>query len=108
MKTRKELNELPADAYLNPENFRTPHWPNRPLHALEQYNTGLEYGKKFDIHIGYEGAWGGVNGSVLGSHTTLTTYEVIVYHSDTDELLRGLLDSGARITVYRRDGSTKV
>jgi hypothetical protein len=85
----------PADAFLNPDNFRTG-W-DRPGYAEEQYATGLRIGRENErIHISVTGVWGA---SRPGS--SLSSYETIGGHANTADLLRGFLDSGCPIVVYR-------
>ena len=46
----------------------------------------------------------GVWGAQLKDGSHLSSYEVLGYHACTADLLRGLLDSGVPIRVYRRHG----
>jgi hypothetical protein len=94
-----EIEKLPAEAFLNPNNFTTDWDKMSPGYAEEQYQTGLKYGKECSkITISERGVWGGTlkNGGYLSS------YEGIGYHSCTSHLLKGFLDSGVEIHVYRR------
>jgi hypothetical protein len=102
MASYSELERLPAEAYLNPDNFRT-EYDGRVLgKAEEQYQAGLEYGRNATrISLSYKGVWGASmkNGAMVSS------YEGIGYHAETAALLKGFLDSGCAIVVYRSSDS---
>lgn len=106
MKPYSELNAMPASAFLNPDNFITD-WDRlypRSEYKAEQYAKGLAHGKDAEyIIISANSTWG----AKLKNGGYLTAYEGIGYHSHTASLLRGFLDSGAKILVYR-DGSEAV
>lgn len=95
------LKRLPAEAYLDPDNFRTPTdgWP-KAGYAEAQYAKALEMGRAGGtLHISVGSTWSFAHAN--GAHTT--AYEGIGYHSCTHDLLRGFLDSGCGITVHRFD-----
>lgn len=105
MKTRpyKELSELPAESYLNPDNFVTEFDTKMPNeeYAKKQYEDGLAIGKEYGaIFINYKSVW---SAAMLGSGLTnsLSSSEGIGYHRNTKELLQGFIDSKAEITVAR-------
>jgi hypothetical protein len=98
--TYAHLQALPPGAYLVPENFRTL-WDDRnPARAAEQYNKGLKIGREAiafggHVSIACNGTWGA---AAAGS---ISSYEGIGYHGETAALLRGFIDSGCTIVVYR-------
>lgn len=103
--TREELEALPPEAYLSPDNFRTDfdgagsHTPER------QYRVGYGIGlTSAEVQISESSTW---SASCLQSGTR-TSYEKIGYHAGTADLLRGFLASGVRIVVYRRGSGGKV
>jgi hypothetical protein len=90
-----ELERLDYSEYLNWQKFDTPQ--DTPDRGKSQYEKGLAYGREAEfITLSYKGVWGCVKGN-----STVTSYEGIGYHSNTKELLRGFIDSGAVIVVYR-------
>lgn len=101
----KTLNAMPAFAFLTPVLFITD-WDNiNPHKAKEQYNKGVEVGNNAkSVHIAADGTWG----ASMKDGSSLTSYEGIGYHAHTASLLEGFLASGAKITVYRRNGESKV
>jgi hypothetical protein len=114
----EELENLPPEAYLDPKNFvsdydhievKSKKHPNMTF-AQEQYLKGLEYGKDFKIiHINPRSVWnaGAFNSEdkipdhIEYNKSVLCSSEGIGYHRDTSEVLRGFLDSGAKIVVHR-------
>jgi hypothetical protein len=85
----------PADAFLNPELFRTP--SDNPVYGEEQFREGKATADAWEVvSIGISGVWGA---SREGS--SLTSYERIGYHANTADLLRGFLAGSARVVVYR-------
>jgi hypothetical protein len=95
----KELSELSAEAYLDPKNFITDYDKTLDDYAKEQYEKGLNTGKEFAlISIGASSVW---SASMNGRGSLLSSYEGIGYHSCTADLLRGFLDSPAKVVVYR-------
>lgn len=101
--TYAELSAKPASDYLNPANFQTAMDGAPPAsYRAEQYRKGLEFGKNAEyIAIAANSVWGGRTKD--GGH--VSSCEGIGYHSCTAELLRGFLESGAPLFVYRIDGS---
>ena len=99
MKSYAELSALPAEAYLNPNNFVTD-WDNiNPAQAKKQYEEGLRIGREANtIVIATNSVWS----ASLKNGAALTSYEGIGYHAHTASLLKGFLDSGAKVVVYRR------
>jgi len=96
----KQLSELPAEAYKDPKNFITDFDSrNSDDYAKQQYNHGLETGKEFRlITINANSVW---SASMNSQGSLLSSYEGIGYHSCTADLLRGFLDSPAKVVVYR-------
>ena len=90
----------------------SPHMKNCPLpnpealktsldrdddYAEKQYNKGLLYGNEAEyVYITPTGTWAvkTVDGGFISS------YEVLGYHRSTRELLKGFIDSGAKIVSY--------
>jgi hypothetical protein len=99
MKPYSELNAMPAESFLNPSLFGWPTPCVEPTgYALEQYNKGLAIGQKsLSVHIACNSTWGGSGKN--GGQTS--SYEGIGYHAGTGWLLKGFLDSGVPIVVYR-------
>lgn len=96
-----ELNALAPEEFLNWEQFTTP-FDNANNHAYrkDQYQKGLEIGaRSLYVSISCGSTWGasGKDGSSTSS------YCGIGYHAGTADLLRGFLDSGVPIKVYRYD-----
>ncbi|MFF4557137.1 hypothetical protein [Streptomyces sp. NPDC001422] len=108
MRFYSELNALPPDAFLNPENFVTEYDGRVPERAEEQYREGLRLSAEYDrIVIRAGGTWAAES----GLHPRLTnvymgkcaySYEGIGYHGNTADLLRGFLDGPAPVDVERR------
>lgn len=99
------LNAMPADAFLAPDNFVTDWDTINPHRANEQYESGLKVGKDAKaVCICANGTWA----ADMRDGSSLTSYEGIGYHAHTSSLLKGFLDSGAKIIVYRKDGNHKV
>lgn len=104
--TYAELEKLPAEAYLNPDNFKTAmdSLPEKG-YAEKQYQHGLQVGREANlIWINARSVWGAdlKNGGMCSSS------EGIGYHSCTSDLLRGFLDSGTPIQVSRWNGDNYV
>jgi GNAT superfamily N-acetyltransferase len=107
-----ELSALPAKAYLEPENFVTPfdegtrRAPTKALNrAREQYEKGLDEGRKGDIHISNQSVWS----SKRHDGSRVQSYEGIGYHAHTASLLAGFLASGGKVFVHRRGkGATQI
>lgn len=98
-----ELNKLPPEAFLNPEDFRTGYdsWETNALYGQKQYEKGLKVSNESArVGISESGTWwaAGKDGSFTSS------YEGVGYHTATADLLRGLLEGSAAFYVYRWDG----
>lgn len=99
MSTYARLNAMPAESFLNPDNFKTEtdHLPEKG-YAEKQYQLGLRISNESkEVGVSANGTWWarGKNGSQT------TSYEGIGYHSCTADLLRGLLAGEAKFIVYR-------
>lgn len=94
--TYTELSKLPAEAYLNPELFKTP-W-NNPGQAERQFQAGLKVSNEWDtIVISERSVW-----FACKEDSSLQSYEGIGYHAHTDSLLQGFLAGSAEIIVRRK------
>ncbi len=109
----EQLSALPAEAYLDPENFVTPfdagnasRAPTKELvRAKEQYERGLDEGRKGDIHISNQSVWS----SNRHDGSMVQSYEGIGYHAHTASLLAGFLAGGGKVFVHRRGkGETQI
>ena len=93
------LNAMPAESFLNPTQFGWPSPAVEPAgYAKEQYEKGLAIGaESVSVSIAANSTWGarGKTGGVTSS------YEGIGYHAGTGWLLKGFIDSGVPIVVYR-------
>jgi hypothetical protein len=90
------LRQLPAETYKHPECFWTG-FDYNPVYDREQYQHGLDIGRTYaEIVIGANGVW-----SAQGGPRHCLSSEGIGYHSHTAALLRGFLDSPARVVVCR-------
>lgn len=79
------------DTFLNPDNFKTSF--DTEIIDNEQYQKGLSIGNNSDkISISCFNTW---------STDSITSYEKIGTHAGTSSLLKGFLDSKAKIEVYR-------
>lgn len=106
MQTYQQLNSRPASDFLNPDNFVTSYDSLSYTNAAQQYIKGLMAREHYkNVFISANGTWG------AHTHTggLVTSYEGIGYHANTADLLRGWLDSGIPIVVYRnsKDGDTE-
>lgn len=97
----KEIERLTPEDFLRPELFVTQFdFQHKGKYDIEQYEKGKRQGEQaVVITISVSGTWGSSNKS--GSSTS--SYEGIGYHACTADLLRGFLESGAPIRVYRWD-----
>ena len=103
------LMALAPTRYLNPADpvFRMELDADGDTFEQAQYGKGLEEGRRAlaaggYLTIGERGTWGAVLPNPDSGHATIvTSYEGIGYHRATRSLLRGFLDSGAPIVVYR-------
>lgn len=105
--TYTELEKLPAEAYLNPETFRTDYPHDKvPERMQANYERGLAEGKSCErFTISCRSVW---SSSRPGSVTS--SYEGIGYHCGTADFLRGILDSGCEVWVFRygQDGGKRI
>jgi hypothetical protein len=98
MKPYSVLNALPAESFRNPAQFVTDWDVINPDQAATQYAEGLETGRNAErICIGVNSVWS----ALLKSGASVHSHEGIGYHAHTASLLRGFLDSGAPVIVYR-------
>ena len=101
-----ELEQLPAEAYLEWKNFKTSvdNLPCNIKKAKEQYTKGLKIGREYDeITLSVRGIWGAHK-----ENSSCQSYEGIGYHANTQWLLKGFLDSGCPIAVYRLGQKGKI
>lgn len=106
--TYKELAALPAEAYLNPENFVTEFdsWIVNVSrkYGEQQYQEGLKIARdSYEVGIAGNGTWYAKGKN--GGHTT--SYEGIGYHACTADLWRGLL-TAKRVVVYRNGKEIRI
>lgn len=99
-RTIAELSAMLPDMFLTPENFYTPF--DIPGFITEydrkQYEKGMKYGLESNyITISVSNVWE----CSLKNGGSVSSYETIGYHSGTHALLRGFIDSGCSIKVYR-------
>lgn len=105
-RTITELSAMTPDMFLNPDNFKTlsDTWPQNVSYQTEQYQKGLAIGYESEyITISVSNVWG-CQFKVSPAHPyggSCSSYETIGYHAGTAALLRGMLDSGCPIKVYR-------
>ena len=95
----EEVARLSPEQYLNPDLFVTPmdDAPGYENYRREQYKKGLSIGREaVEVTIACNGTWGYKNREGYTS-----SYEIIGHHVCTAELLRGFLDSGVQIRVFR-------
>lgn len=100
----KYLNALSPEAFLNPDNFETPYdsLECNQARRIEQYKEGLKIASEsISVGISACGTW-----FACGKDGSMTTsYCGIGYHANTSSLLRGFLDSGCKVIVYRWVGT---
>lgn len=74
-----------------------------PDYRHKQYTSALALARRPDavIYIRASGAWGAEYRNEQGMIVTVTAYETLGLHRDTDALIQGWLDGGARILDYR-------
>jgi hypothetical protein len=93
------MTHYTADDFRNPSNFRTEY--DSAAGGAEAYAKGRRIGAKAqEVTIAINDTWGATSDN--GGH--ITSYQRIGYHADTAELLRGILDSGCKLAVYRDNG----
>lgn len=105
MPTYKELEALPPEAYLDPENFRTD-WDKMhcPAREAERHEEGYKLGKSaVCVSLDYRGVWG----ASLRNGGQVTSYEGIGYHALTHAFLRGILASKCKLVVHRWQPNVK-
>ncbi|MEU8948808.1 hypothetical protein [Streptomyces sp. NPDC048489] len=108
MRFYSELNALPPEAFLKPENFVTEYDQRDPKRAEEQYREGLRLSAAYDrIVIRAGGTWAAECGPLHAEANVYMgkcaySYEGIGYHGNTADLLRGFLDGPAPVDVERR------
>lgn len=106
MKPYAILNRMPAEAFLNPDNFITGFdtkpisgsTATRKIYAENQYQKGRDIGKSaIEAGVSASGTWWAKTkeGAFISSH------EGIGYHANTADLWRGFLDSECRIVIHR-------
>ena len=96
------LNKLPAETFLDPTKFTTSY--DTAEGGERAYNDAMAVGQRATtIHIESTGVWS----ASMKDGSSLQSYQGIGYHANTAALLKGFLDSGARIVVSRWDGSGK-
>lgn len=102
----KTLNGLNHEAFLHPENFVTG-WDSMAVNVARvdaKYTDALHVGQKAkQIIINADGVWS----ALMLDNSMMQSYERIGYHSNTQHVLRGFLDSGAEIVVFRRNNGIK-
>lgn len=96
-----ELYTRPALSFLDWMSFTSgmDNLSNRN-YADQQYIRGLRIGDAAKVvNISVSNVW-----SAVTEESTIQSYEKIGYHAHTAHLLRGFIDSGVRIVVWRQDG----
>lgn len=96
----------PAGMFLNPELFKTDfdalHTPDA---KQQRYEYALELGRRANhVSIAHNGVWS----AVMQDTSTVQSYEKIGYHALSSYTLKGFLDSGCVIYVYRVWGESPV
>ena len=103
--TYAELEKLPAEAYLNPDNFRT-EWDkmHSPAREAERKQEGYDLGLSAEyVSISTRSVWG----AKIDAATSVCSYEGIGYHAMTWAFLSGVLASKCPIHVHRYNAETK-
>lgn len=96
--TISQLSAMPATAFLNPKNFKTLFDREGSKYGQEQYAKGLAIGNDAkEVHISIRNVWS----ATTKTGGSIQSYETLGYHSETAELLRGFIDSGVTIVVWR-------
>lgn len=102
-----ELSSLPPTAYLTPETFRTSFDALNAQRGYdaEQYAKGIKIGGLATaVYVTIRGSWA----ATMKDGSSMTSYETIGHHANTADLLRGFLDSGVAIYVWRWDATEAV
>lgn len=98
----QELSQLDATEFLNWKQFETTFDAMNNINEdrdNKQYQHGLEIGQEFDyVCISRTSVW---SAGMNAGGKSVTSYEGIGYHTNTAMLLKGFLDSGCKIYVYR-------
>jgi hypothetical protein len=108
MRPYSELNALPPEAFLKPEDFSTEFDGRVPGYAEEQYWKGVALSMEYSrIVIRAGGTWAAESGPYYPEANIYMgncaySYEGIGYHGETAALLRGFLDGPAPVDVERR------
>jgi hypothetical protein len=109
MRTIDQLSQMPATDFLDTTKLISDYDALNSQYGIEQYNKGLEIGHSAtEVHISIRNVWSArmKNGGIMQS------YETLGYHSGTAALMRGFIDSGVTIVVWRQntldDGSYTV
>lgn len=105
----EELNALPAEAFLHPENFDTVFdaYGGEEAAAI-QYEIGLQVANEYEeVGICANSTWY-ADSKIIGNYRggLLSSSEGIGYHANTSALLRGLLAGKARFVVRRYDADS--
>jgi hypothetical protein len=93
------MSNYTADDFRNADNFRTGY--DTDAGSKDAYAKGRRIGMQSkSVTIALNDTWSadGKTGGIL------TSYQRLGYHADTAALLRGLLDSGVMLAVYRDTG----
>lgn len=73
-------------------------WPTSPDQANDAYSRGRADGPTFlEVTIAVNNVWG----ADCRDGGTLSSYERIGYHAGSVDFIRGVLDSGCPVRVYR-------
>lgn len=74
-----------------------------PKYRERQYNEALALAQQKDaiIYISLTSSWSASYTNERGNTVDVVAYERLGYHRDTDALVRGWLDGGAKILDYR-------
>lgn len=98
MRTIDTLSQMPATDFLDTTKLVTNYDGLNREYGNEQYNKGLEIGSKAtEVHISVRNVWS----AKLKTGGHMQSYETIGYHSGTAALMRGFIDSGVKIVVWR-------
>ena len=98
------LRTRPANAFLNPGDFRTP-FDTVADKRESRYCDELKRCKDYaEFHIAINGTWS----ATTHDGGSVTSYERIGYHSYTADLLRAVLDSDCAFIVHRWEGNKVV
>lgn len=97
-----ELSQLKPTEFLNWKQFETSFDAMNNISEdrdNKQYDHGLEIGNEFDyVTISRTSVW---SAGMNAGGKSVTSYEGIGYHANTTMLMKGFIDSGCDIYVYR-------